>query len=340
MQPTINSLFVFIPILQLVTSDLLNPETYTIDKRSWQFFDHCDEYLCGAIISKCIFSKKCACNIENDTNGVSMNENKCYKNCEKCLGSKLETCCECLGDGFCKQFPEKQNENQNSELIQFDLSTKKDPYLFKLLFENSALDIERRDTEDSGRSESVVQTKTKERLLFDAEIETFSTDLELENMPMIDEVDDENDKIYSHKDNVPSDKYTSTCTIAHVPCITNQNKCENLCFLIGSLSARYFPKINCCQCIGPNCLGYGSIYNKCPREIECDSKIFENTESQVMNELTENSKLEYGESKESNQELENAAASNFEKIVDDFKQRSDELDKNDDVVTEVDMESL
>ena len=59
-----------------------------------------------------------------------------------------------------------------------------------------------------------------------------------------------------------------------------------------------------------------------------------------MNELTENSKLEYGESKESNQELENAAASNFEKIVDDFKQRSDELDKNDDMVTEVDMEFL
>ena len=334
MQPTIvfNSLFVFIPTLQLVTSDLLNPETYTIDKRSWQFFEHCDEYLCGAIISKCIFSKKCACNIENDTNSVS---NSCYKNCEKCLGSKLETCCECLGDGFCKQFPEKQNENENSELIQFDLSTRKDPYLFKLLFENQALDVERRDTEDSGRP-SDIQSKNKERLLFDAKIETFSTDLELENMPIIEEIDDEADKTDIHKDNVPSTKYTSTCTIAHVPCINNQNRCENLCFLIGSLSARYFSKVNCCQCIGPNCLGYGSIYNKCPEKNECDNKIFENTGSQVMNELTD---FEYdGEGKESNQELENAAA--FEEIVGDFKRRTEELDENGDVVTEVDMEFL
>ncbi|XP_061398557.1 protein twisted gastrulation-like [Musca vetustissima] len=51
--------------------------------------ENCNEDICGSVVSKCILTQSCKCDV-NDT--------ACYRTCVMCMGKKyFEECCGCVG---------------------------------------------------------------------------------------------------------------------------------------------------------------------------------------------------------------------------------------------------
>lgn len=51
--------------------------------------ESCNEVVCAPIVSKCLLTQSCKCELKNSS---------CYQECLKCLGRKFyEECCSCVG---------------------------------------------------------------------------------------------------------------------------------------------------------------------------------------------------------------------------------------------------
>lgn len=58
----------------------------------------CNEAVCGSVVSKCLLTQSCKCDMKNST---------CYKDCSNCLGNLYSECCSCVD--LCP----KPNETEN-----------------------------------------------------------------------------------------------------------------------------------------------------------------------------------------------------------------------------------
>lgn len=75
--------------------------------------ESCNEVVCASIVSKCMLTQECKCELKNCS---------CCKDCLKCLGKKYyEECCSCVG---------KLNQLINSAVIS-DRTKKKTQFLEK-----------------------------------------------------------------------------------------------------------------------------------------------------------------------------------------------------------------
>nr|CAI5855669.1 unnamed protein product [Callosobruchus analis] len=53
-----------------------------------QHVESCNEAICGSVVSKCLLTKSCNCNVKNCT---------CCKDCFNCLSYLYTECCSCVG---------------------------------------------------------------------------------------------------------------------------------------------------------------------------------------------------------------------------------------------------
>ena len=259
--------------------------TFTEESETWQYFEHCDQQICTKSLSRCMFFKKCDCDDKILGEFDHFTDTTCYKDCEKCLNldghNILEKCCECLGDAFCGKYPDFQNGKESSKLIQFrDANNNRaskmgNPEIsFKMLFsenmEGARLDRDASDKKLKALGQSYKKF-TSDTAPLGAVIETFSVDFEREDQ--IQSKDSEDFNLHSDSFKTSDSKNfkfkkvdtQDICTIAHINMDSEKN-CQDLCFEAGSKSARFFSEFECCQCIGPSCLGFGSIYQGCDKE--------------------------------------------------------------------------
>lgn len=53
-----------------------------------EIVDGCNEAVCGSVVSKCLLTQKCKCDLKNCT---------CCKECAQCLSYLYSECCSCVG---------------------------------------------------------------------------------------------------------------------------------------------------------------------------------------------------------------------------------------------------
>lgn len=55
----------------------------------FQEVESCNEAVCGSIVSKCLLTQSCKCDLKNCT---------CCKECFNCLSHLYSECCSCVGE--------------------------------------------------------------------------------------------------------------------------------------------------------------------------------------------------------------------------------------------------
>lgn len=81
----------------------------------------CNEAVCGSIVSKCLLTQSCKCELENCT---------CCKECFNCLSYLYAECCSCVN--MCPK-PNDTEQHELSRLSYVEDITVQVPSLFKLL---------------------------------------------------------------------------------------------------------------------------------------------------------------------------------------------------------------
>ncbi|XP_068098451.1 twisted gastrulation protein homolog 1-A-like [Hyperolius riggenbachi] len=190
----------------------------------------CNKALCASDVSKCLLQELCQCNVKAD-------DCPCCPECMQCLGGLWEQCCSCVG--LCsenKGIRKHAARRSSLEALPFPL-----PTLFQ----------------------SICQLEG------DA-----AADWSVHTLPVAKELSQQ-----SHMDHIlltthsalpspPSANLSSTCTVMYFkPCMT-MRRCHESCEVTGSLRYRWFHN-GCCQCVGPDCYGYG---NKEPLCHQCHPK--------------------------------------------------------------------
>ncbi|XP_063910308.1 twisted gastrulation protein homolog 1-B-like [Zophobas morio] len=187
----------------------------------------CNEAVCGSIVSKCLLTQSCKCELKNCT---------CCKECFNCLSYLYDECCSCVD--LCPQ-PHEIDETLLSKKSHVEDFKEPVPGLFDALTQvpdaqnrwnitRMPINIDLSHYGPKGHVKVVMQSGDQPGLL----------------------------PIESH--NI----ITLNCTVVFMKGCRTWHKCRSNCESMGSNSYRWFHD-GCCECIGQHCINYGINESKC-----------------------------------------------------------------------------
>ncbi|XP_041765024.1 protein twisted gastrulation-like isoform X1 [Anopheles merus] len=187
----------------------------------------CNEMVCASIVSKCMLTQSCKCDMKSCT---------CCKECAECLSYLYTECCSCLE--MCPKPNETSNELSKQSHIEdlegfpnlYDVITSEQDAQGRWKVISFPIDIDAAlyGPKGDGATKYVVH----------------STDMDLKQ-----KYEDPN-------------KITVNCTVAYQAQCMSWNKCKESCRTMGASSYRWFHD-GCCECIGQYCLNYGINESRC-----------------------------------------------------------------------------
>lgn len=183
----------------------------------------CNEAVCASIVSKCMLTQSCKCDLKNCT---------CCRDCYNCLDDLYYECCSCVE--MCPKSNDTDiNLGQTSHVG--DLA-ERIPELFNALTE-----------EQDNKLRWIAYSFPVHK---DA---TFFTPKqgEIKLIPVMTVQD-----LGKMKEEIVN------CTVAFMSQCTAWNKCKSACTSMGASSYRWFHD-GCCECVGDTCLNYGMNTSKC-----------------------------------------------------------------------------
>ncbi|XP_066974537.1 twisted gastrulation protein homolog 1-A-like [Macrobrachium rosenbergii] len=193
--------------------------------------DGCNEVVCASMVSKCMLTQACKCDLKNSP----LNDCVCCLDCAKCLGYLYTECCSCLGMCEPKTHDFGKRDSQVGDL----------PEPFPQLF--TALTSEK---EPQLRWTSM----------------TFPIDVNLSDLEGS-SLDKIKYKTVAHpQDAAPAvEQITVNCTVLYMSQCMSSSKCKANCASTGATAYRWFFD-GCCECVGGSCINYGVNESRC---IEC-----------------------------------------------------------------------
>ncbi|XP_035795842.1 protein twisted gastrulation-like [Anopheles albimanus] len=203
--------------------------------------DGCNEMVCASIVSKCMLTQSCKCDMKSCT---------CCKECAECLSYLYTECCSCLE--MCPKPNETSNELSKQSHIEdlegfpglYDVITSEQDAQGRWKVFSFPIDIDAALYGPKGDTKYLVH----------------STDMDLKAK-------------YSDPN-----KITVNCTVAYQAQCMSWNKCKESCRTMGASSYRWFHD-GCCECVGHYCINYGvneSRCRDCPESKEHDIDDFFN----------------------------------------------------------------
>uniref|UniRef100_A0A914WWY6 Protein twisted gastrulation n=2 Tax=Plectus sambesii TaxID=2011161 RepID=A0A914WWY6_9BILA len=191
----------------------------------------CPEAFCGPRVSKCMLIKSCNCSM---TPQDIKNKNcTCCKDCIQCLGDLFSECCSCVG--LCR--PAKG----------IDPRLAMHSYVSMLKQDEDMLDLfdEFANAQDPEKTSSWTTHTfpTLDDPFFYKDRSNNKTDKEIQETLL---------KTFGN----------SNCTVVYMNECLSHKKCHTACLAMGASSFRWF-HTGCCECVGSECLSYGSRENKC-----------------------------------------------------------------------------
>lgn len=205
--------------------------------------ESCNEAVCASIVSKCMLTQSCKCDLKNCS---------CCKECFNCLSYLYSECCSCV------EMCPKPNDTGSllSKKSHVEDISDAIPALFQAL-----------------TVEPDPQLRwTTFTFPVDHDLTLYSPKPEMEMKYILQSVEQES---IPAKPNV----LTFNCTVAYMTDCMSWNKCKSYCISMGSSSYRWFHD-GCCECIGNTCIKYGINESRClkcsaSKEINEDYSIFD-----------------------------------------------------------------
>ncbi|XP_002025813.2 protein twisted gastrulation [Drosophila persimilis] len=221
------------------------------------FYGHvesCNEVVCASIVSKCMLTQSCKCELKNCS---------CCKECLKCLGKKYyEECCSCVE--LCPKPNDTRNSlSRKSHVEDFDGV----PELFNVLITNPD------DSDTFGYNWNVFTFQVD----FDKYLK--GPKLEKDGHYYLRTNDKNLDEAIQERDNI----VTVNCTVIYLDQCVSWNKCRKSCQSTGASSTRWFHD-GCCECVGSTCINYGvneSRCRNCPESKDLGDDFDENIEEEM-----------------------------------------------------------
>ncbi|KAJ3660483.1 hypothetical protein Zmor_004931 [Zophobas morio] len=185
----------------------------------------CNEAVCGSIVSKCLLTQSCKCDLKNCT---------CCKDCFSCLSYLYDECCSCVD--MCPKSHEI-NESPLSKKSHVEDFMEPVPGLFDVLTQYPDPEMRWNST-------------------------TFPIDIDASHYGTKREIKIHMQSAEQEVAPIKSNIITLNCTVAFLKGCMNWVKCKTSCQTMGSSSYRWFHD-GCCECIGQNCINYGINESRC-----------------------------------------------------------------------------
>ncbi|XP_075230235.1 protein twisted gastrulation-like [Lycorma delicatula] len=189
------------------------------------FVESCNEAVCASVVSKCMITQSCKCDLKNCS---------CCKECFSCLNYLYSECCSCVD--MCP----KPNYTTNALSRQSHVEDLPEaiPNLFQVL---------------------TAEPDSQQRWLtftfpVDFNIALLKPHFEKEIKYRTQSAEQEVDPV--------KDMITLNCSVAYMSQCMSWNKCKASCQSMGAASYRWFHD-GCCECIGDKCINYGINESRC-----------------------------------------------------------------------------
>ncbi|XP_043213008.1 twisted gastrulation protein homolog 1-A-like isoform X1 [Amphibalanus amphitrite] len=187
----------------------------------------CNEAVCASIVSKCMLTGSCKCDMTDLSNCT------CCKECSECLDNLYEECCYCFK--MCPK-PERSWSDlaMHSEVEEFH------------------------DPEIGLFSTLTNKHDPKQRWIS----YTFPVDHQIVDFGHKYQI-----RIVSVDESAPEggtepQQVTVNCTVAYLTQCRSWAKCSFSCQTMGARSVRWFHN-GCCECIGSTCINFGINESRC-----------------------------------------------------------------------------
>ncbi|XP_056148633.1 twisted gastrulation protein homolog 1-A [Lampris incognitus] len=191
----------------------------------------CNKALCASDVSKCLIQELCQCR-PSDGNC------SCCKECMLCLGTLWEECCDCVG--MCN--PKNYSDSPATSKSTVEELHRPIPSLFRALTEG-----------DAPINMMVVSFPVAEELSHHENLVSFLETLDNQH---------QNVSLPGNSIHASYDTQDNMCTVVYFDDCVSIRQCKLYCESMGGSKYRWFHNA-CCQCIGPECLDYGSKAVKC-----------------------------------------------------------------------------
>lgn len=183
----------------------------------------CNEALCASVVSKCMLTQSCKCELKNCI---------CCKDCFNCLDYLYAECCSCVE--MCPKANNSDNQLNHKSHVEDLLEPMQE--LFMVLTE--APDSLQRWTSFTYPAHKGVS------FFKDIKFSTAATYKEDHGMFVEEDFTDIN------------------CTVAYMSQCMSWKKCKSSCRSMGAASYRWFHD-GCCECVGKHCVNYGINESRC-----------------------------------------------------------------------------
>ncbi|NWW75101.1 TWSG1 protein, partial [Climacteris rufus] len=193
----------------------------------------CNKALCASDVSKCLIQELCQCR-------PGEGNCSCCKECMLCLGTLWDECCDCVG--MCN--PRNYSDTPPTSKSTVEELHEPIPSLFRALTEG-----------DTQLNWNIVSFPVAEELSHHENLVSF---LETVNQPHHQNVSVPNNNVHTP---YSSDK-EHMCTVVYFDDCMSIHQCKISCESMGASKYRWFHNA-CCECIGPECIDYGSKTVKC-----------------------------------------------------------------------------
>lgn len=192
--------------------------------------ESCNEVVCASMVSKCMLTQACKCDLTKSPN----NDCSCCLLCAKCLGYLYTECCSCLGMCQPRTHDLGKKDSQVGDLPEpfpqlfAALASEKDPHLrwTSMIF---PIDVNLSDLESNNLDKTKYNTVTYPQ-----------------ETPLVEQI-------------------TVNCTVLYMSQCMSGSKCKANCASTGATAYRWFFD-GCCECVGETCLNYGVNESRC---IDC-----------------------------------------------------------------------
>nr|CAH7757735.1 unnamed protein product [Callosobruchus chinensis] len=223
-----------------------------------QHVESCNEAICGSVVSKCLLTKSCNCNVKNCT---------CCKDCFNCLSYLYTECCSCVD--MCPKPNDTGGASALGRKSHVEDFNEGIPGLFSALTE-------------------VPDTLKR------WDVKTFPVDIEYSQYGPKKEI---KIKMQSAEQEVVPSKQnviTVNCTVAFWSQCMSWTKCKSSCQSMGASSYRWFHD-GCCECIGQFCVNYGINESRCTACSQDGGRYQDVTEDEVEYDYGEDEDFEENE---------------------------------------------
>lgn len=153
----------------------------------------------------------------------------CCKECFNCLGNLYDECCSCVD--MC---PKRKDDDSLSTKSHVENFQEPFPELFRQLTV---------EADPIGRWQVYTMRNT-----IDEDNYLHKQEKHL--------------KLHNHNEQEVDPQKAMNCTVAYLPQCMPWKKCRQSCLSMGASKYRWFHD-GCCECVGENCMGYGSDQSLC-----------------------------------------------------------------------------